>query len=90
MSTIVTLVPRDTTPARPLGEQPSDDAGNDGIAPVVPLRPVTMHGNTVHRIIRPVDAEPGTRLTAHGDPAGLSGSVVYDPGPLARALMALR
>jgi hypothetical protein len=89
MGTIVTLVPRETTPARPVGERPADDGIDDGIAPVVPLRPVTMYGNAVHRLIQPVDAEPGTRLTAHGDPAGLSGSVGYDPGPLARALMSM-
>jgi hypothetical protein len=88
MSTIVTLVPRDTAPVRALGQQ-ADCNDVDGIAPVVPLRPVTMYGNTVHRLIQPVDAEPGTRLSAHGDPAGLSGSVGYDPGPLAKALMGM-
>jgi hypothetical protein len=83
--TIVTLVPRTTPPARPVGGQPFDD--DRGIAPVVPLRPVTMHGNTVHRLIQPLDVRPGTRLTASGDPAGLTGSCGFDPGPLARALM---
>ena len=85
--TIVTLVPRDAAPARPVGQRPTETVG--ALAPVVPLRPVTMRGNTVHRLIQPVSAAPGTRLTAHGDPAGLSGSYGFDPGPLARALMAM-
>ncbi len=56
------------------------------LAPVIEL-PVRMHGN---RVIEPVDAAPGTRLTAKGDPAALTGEFGYDPGPLARALMAMR
>ena len=50
------------------------------LAPVITL-PVRMHSN---RIIEPVDVPPGTRLPATGgyDPTS------YDPGPLARALMA--
>jgi hypothetical protein len=85
--TIVTLVPRTTPPVRPVEGQTFDDV--PGIAPVVPLRPVTMHGNTVHRLIQPLDVRPGTRLIASGDPSRLTGGHGFEPGPLARALMQL-
>jgi hypothetical protein len=50
------------------------------LAPVITL-PVRMHSN---RVIEPVDVPPGTPLSAAAgyDPTS------YDPGPLARALMA--
>ena len=73
--TIVTFEPRDTTPARPIGGQPADLA-DDGIAPVVPLRPVTMYGNTVHRLIQPLDVAPGTRLDVHGAPGRLASALM--------------
>jgi hypothetical protein len=84
--TIVTLVPRDTTPARLLG--PAADPGEDGLAPIVPLRPATLHDDVV-RLIEPLHAPAGTvlrdfRFTDNvvADPES------SDPGPLARALMA--
>jgi hypothetical protein len=59
------------------------------LAPVIAL-PVRMHSN---RVIQPVDVPPGTplpdraetnRAAASYDPAS------YDPGPLARVLMAMQ
>ena len=85
--TIVTLVPRDTTPARPVGgtAAPADE----GIAPVVPLRPATLHDGVVHRLIQPLSVPAGRVLRE----MRFADNVVvdpesYDPGPLARALMA--
>lgn len=51
------------------------------VAPVIAL-PVRMHSN---RVIEPLDVPVGTRLGQVVDlhPSG------YDPGPLARALMAV-
>jgi glycosyltransferase involved in cell wall biosynthesis len=59
------------------------------LAPVIPL-PVRMHGN---RVIQPVNAAPGTRLpdghrTLH-EVDEFAEFHTVDPGPLARALMAM-
>jgi hypothetical protein len=85
--TIVTLVPRDTTPARPVGRAAA--SVDEGLAPVVPLRPATLHDGVVHRLIQPLHVPAGTVLRE----VRFTDNVVvdtesYDPGPLARALMA--
>lgn len=79
--TIVTLVPRDTTTVRMLA-----DGADADLAPVVPLRTYQMHGN---RVIHPVDAAPGMALDPRVDRSRLGADREQEPGPLAKALMAV-